>query len=310
MRTFIAAAVAAFLALPLSAQQFDVKAQSLPKDFKPANFGEVYKTLSSNTPVPAGLYVFSIDPLMVRADEKGMTKLTFMLDAVHEGRNDLKYEGLLTLASDSEGKGSFLGQTVFGAVAEVTTDETHRWGIRVPNKSRNRVIEFSIPVSADAKDHLRYFAVAELGPKSTPKLMTDDLPSFKNATGTSASTATLNNPAIHRVVEHAVPGRVRGIWIWDSNTGAIVGKYSLGGSALNPDGTVANPAEGMNPTMLVMSMRRGMTQDEVRTHFEPLEPVISTKDGQERWSYPDLKIDVFFTEGKVSAVYTKGSRDI
>ncbi len=311
MRTFLTAAAAALLALPLFAQQFDVKVQSLPKDFKPANFGEVYKALSSSTPPAAGLYVFSIDPLMVRPDEaKGGTKLTFVLESMREGRTDLRDESLLTLASDSEGKGSFLGQTAFGAVVTVNTTETHRWGIRVPNKTLGRTLELTVPVAAEAKDRLRSFAVVELGPNSAPKLMKDDLESLRNATGVKTSTATIDNPAEHRVVEHAVSGKVRGIWVWDSSTGAIVARYALTGSPLNADATVANPAEGMNSIVLAMTMKLGMTPDQVRKHLEPLEPEISNKDGKERWSYPELKIDVFFTDGKVSAVYQKGSRAI
>ncbi|MBV8520464.1 MAG: hypothetical protein JO197_23935 [Acidobacteria bacterium] len=266
-----AIAVFAFLVLPLAAQpaaadkgaaEFDPSVTSLPAGFKPADFQAVYRVLSippkdeyettaqweaRKNKVPHGVYAFNaapIGPVNYDADT-GKFTINLYFDFVHRGRESAD-GGLLVLQRTGKVDGTHQASNAFGATVTVQSSTWHEWGLILPDQDFGIVaLKVAVPVenARAVKDRLGVLAVATLGPESVPQRMTAETRAdLHDVTGFNWKDATIDSPTEQETFQYAIDAQLLGLWVYDTQTGEVYGKYDVEGHPLDRSGN-----EGRRP---------------------------------------------------------------
>ena len=322
--SWLAVALFAFPLIAQSPQQppLNPSAASLPPNFTGTDFAAVYRALSiapkdefettaqyeaRKQQLPTGIYAFKVPPMgpVIYDADQGKFEAKAFIDFAHRGSTSSN-GGLLVLSRESVGGGSHQATNAFGATTTVRTYTNTVSGLLVPQSFN--IVNLQVPVAAEKareiKDRLAVLAVAEIGPQSVPaRLSSGATAAMRDATGYTSKDATLESPTDVTTYEHAIDAKVLGLWVYDTASGEILGKFDLDGKRLDAGGTpVKAPAAPLPPATsgadVFHRVSRGMTIEEVRALSAPLTPQIIRKGDTEEWRYPD-KVKLRFKAGKL-----------
>lgn len=308
--------------------EFRPDATSLPAGFKAADFRALYKALSiapkgefettaqydeRRKRLPLGVYAFKIELLGPPAydADAGRFEISILLDFAYRGR-ERRDGALLVLAHDTESRGSYQASNAFGASVTVQASSTHEWGLLVPGDFG--ITKLHVPVPVDkapaVKDRLAVIVVAAIGPENIPEKMTPLGDAAQaEATGYRYKEAKIDSPTEVRTYQHALEAQILGLWVYDTGTGEVFGKFDVRGTPLDAAGKPipppAKPKEPLPPARtggdVMIRSERGMTIEEVRALAAPLVPKITKKGAIEEWKFEDGKL-FRFKDGKLENI--------
>jgi hypothetical protein len=293
---------------------FDPAVPALPPHFEARGFPQLFRSLvvppkgefetgeqhAARRPVPPPtVHAFTVDedPPDYDADA-GLFRWRFTTHGNLQGR-------ILTLDTTHGDLDSYVGSNAFGVTAKVIRSEHHRWGVLLPHQA-HQFVRLDVPVAperaAALKERLRLLAVVRLRPDSAVEVSDP----VRQHTDVDRTSPTLDHRYDTTIYRHDLRADLLALWVYDHESGEVLGRFDLSGHRLNTDGNLA-PQE-LAPVEHVWTIRdrvrRGMTMDEVERLAAPEQPRVARLPGKRReWTYQSWLV-VELVDGKVVAVRT------
>jgi hypothetical protein len=309
----IASASAAQTAEP----QFDAAANSLPAKYAGNDFGRLFQAFTSGGTQPVGRYAFVIElPLTPRWDA---AKETYTLThATTSARVDEKVDNrhpawvVSTKTLSSEERKAF---TALGVPMTVTSREVAQQ-LLLSRRQGELVSMVDFPVKVPAaeaealRSRLRLLLIADLDTASIlpPSQMVHE--SRKGATGLRLLSPEVGQLQEVRTYEYTLAGDVVGVWVFDEETGRVLGKFDPEGKPV--ESTTSAPKAKLSPMQtyeLQQQIRSGMSKEQVVAIMggQPSSIVQTTYAGDkaEAWSYEDAFLAIYFSTAKGTVITTR-----
>lgn len=248
--------VAILLLAPVVGAQFDPAAKSLPPRFAGADFPALYRRLaiapkdefettqqyeSRAKQVATGVSAFRVpDPsIAYNADDARFTITIYKSTLRTRRAIDIDHE-LLVVHEKSEKTGRYVGSNAFGVEMAVEKVTQRKWGLLLDSRS-HKPIRLTLSISPERarmlKSRLAVLLLCNVGPQSIPERMTGEKAAdLREATGFNISGATINAPIDLKTYYYAIRADLLGFWIFDTQTGEVLGRYT-------PAGLLAGPPE-------------------------------------------------------------------
>jgi hypothetical protein len=297
---------------------------ALPPGFEGQDFPALFRALAytrkgeletsvqheARKPVPPP----TVHAFVVKLDETAYDADAALFRISFRTAGDLK-GGLLPLVDDIDSLSTYEATNAFGVAARVSKMDQHRWGIQlshgVPNRVRLEVPLDAAPSperAAALQKSLRVLAVVRLGPESATEVWTAD----KLQTGFDHTAPTLQRPREVSLYEHVMRAKVLALWVYDRESGEVLGRFDFSGHRLTPEGELA--PQTLAPADDVWTvrdrLRAGMTMDQVAELARPLRPKVVKRPGKrQEWTYMSW-LTVEFADGKLVGMRSPSGQDV
>jgi hypothetical protein len=242
---------------PARESPFDDGVARLPAGFKGNSFPKLYRSLvtppkgefetteqfeARRTAKLAGKYAFRVENgfFTYNADEN---ILSAQLQGISysDGFSPDTYGSLLVLHNARVEDGSYLASNAFGASRRVRKVVEQEWGVTTSRFPTPKMILALSPDRARVlKPRLGVLMVCEFGPESIPntghsiRLGPSSLPP---ASGYAHEDPTITTPLEHTTYYYTVPATILGYWLFDRQTGEVLGRFDEEGNPGRNPGT-------------------------------------------------------------------------
>jgi hypothetical protein len=212
---------------------------------------------------------------------------------------------LLTLRDDFELVRTYEASNAFGATVKVSEIRKDIWGALLP-KSGSLAIELGLAMepsrAEQMKERLGMIALVRTGPESgvVPLLANDEDSGFEH------EEATISSPRDVTTHYHLFRATPVGYWLFDRESGNVLGKFTPAGHEILADGTIRlKPAEDTSD--VIGRVYRGMTTAEAAEATKPLQPKVVKRRNREEWTFGSSLVLVF-SDGRLSEMRTGRER--
>lgn len=234
---------------------FNVALDSLPAHFRGNNFETIYRSLCIEPKgefettaqyeerrlfLPAKVYAFRLPTPSVQydADRRTLT-VTPNIGMFKEGWTSYSSGWALVVNSTRKTVGEFVGSNAFGASTIVTKEEVREWGIILdtPIGSGSGLPQIVLSMEPGRarlmKSRVALIAVCAVGLDNIPNRMIDEgLEDLREVTGIAIDSPTIDKPLSLTTYYYGLHIHSMALWIFDEETGKVLGKYSSRGERI------------------------------------------------------------------------------